>query len=150
MNAVGRRVNRVVVYGGQGKWTDDGLQLFVPLAHYKGPFRVYMDGDSVKADSGYITRIGVPREFYAASTLGAVGSDTKCAYCSIEYQTTGHDTVNFGLALRDEDEGDGGIPVESRNFHVIVLADISPSGVVTQRHFGDIEYIHFDRCVSCA
>lgn len=29
MNAVARRLNRVVVYGGQGKWTDDGLQLFV-------------------------------------------------------------------------------------------------------------------------
>lgn len=41
MNNVSRRVNRVVVYGGQGKWTDDGLQLFV-VTCFSG--RVYLAG----------------------------------------------------------------------------------------------------------
>ncbi len=29
MNAVARRLSRVVVYGGQGEWTPDGLKLYI-------------------------------------------------------------------------------------------------------------------------
>lgn len=114
-----------------------------PLAKYTGPFRVYVSDGSIKYIGGYITRIGVPRALQDAGDLGGLGASQVSAYCSIEYQTLGVDSISFGVALT------GDLPAESRNVHIVVLADISASGIVYQRHYGDIEYIHFDRCVSC-
>jgi len=42
MNAVARRLMRVVIYGGSGEWTNDGLKLYIAPTRFTGT--VYISG----------------------------------------------------------------------------------------------------------